>query len=148
MSGGKTKFVIGSLIIVGVLAWLGISGYQESKSYYVTLPELRAQGEEAYTRRLRVAGDVLPGSIRRQEGKVLFAIHQGSDQLPVTYVGRDPVPDTLVDNAQAIVTGHYGRDNVFVAEQVQAKCASKYEALPPGVQPKPASPTASAAPTN
>ena len=144
MSGRNTKFLVGSLIILGVLAWLGISGYQESKTYYVTLPELRAHGEDARHMRLRVAGQVLPGSIRREEGRVLFTLHQGEDQLPVVYVGKEPLPDTLVDEAQAIVTGRVDPSNVFQADRVQAKCASKYEALPPGVAPK-ASPTQTSA---
>lgn len=147
MTGGRTKFLIGSLIIVGVLAWLGVSGYQESKTYYVTIPELRALGDDASARRLRVAGEVIPGTIRRVEGKVLFQLHQGEEILPVIYLGREPLPDTLVDNAQAIVTGRLMADGTFTAQQVQAKCASKYEALPPappqaepGAQPKTSQP--------
>ncbi len=134
MQTGKTKFIAGAAIILGVLAWMGISGYQESKTYYFTLAELRSRGEDAYALRLRVAGHVLPGSIRRVEGKVLFTLYQDGDHLNVAYVGRDPLPDTLVDDAEAVVTGRYGRDLTFTAEQVQAKCASKYEALPPDHQ--------------
>ena len=141
MRGNRVKFVVGSLIILGVLAWLGISGVQESKTYYMTIPELRTQGEVAYQMRLRVAGDVVPDSIRRQAGEVRFQLHQGETRLEVVYVGSEPLPDTLVNNAQAIVTGKYTRENVFVAEKVQAKCASKYEALPPGAKPGPAGST-------
>jgi len=50
--------------------------------------------------------------------------------LPVSYVGGDPLPDTFKDGAQALVEGHLAPDGHFVAEQVQAKCASKYEATP------------------
>lgn len=144
MTSHKAKFVIGSLIILGVLAWLGISGYQESKTYYVTVPELRAQGDAAHEMRLRVAGNVVPGSIRREEGRVRFTIHQENAALLVVYTGTEPLPDTLVDDAQAIVTGTYSREDVFLAEKVQAKCASKYEALPPGAQPESSSSKAGA----
>ena len=130
----RAKFLLGSLLILGVLAWMGVSGYQESKTYYVTLPEMRALGEDAFTMRLRVAGNVLPGSLRRQEGRVLFTLYQENDHLAVAYVGREPLPDTLVDNAEAIVTGRITRENIFEAQVVQAKCASKYEAAPPGAQ--------------
>ncbi|MFQ5776534.1 MAG: cytochrome c maturation protein CcmE [Terriglobia bacterium] len=133
MTGQKSKFLIGSLVILGVLAWLGISGYQESKTYYVTISELQAQGQHAYQTRVRVAGTVFPGSIRRESDGLRFTLHQEDQRLEVVYVGTEPVPDTLVDDAQAIVTGTYSRENVFVAQKVQAKCASKYEALPPGV---------------
>ena len=54
---------------------------------------------------------------------------QGRD-LRVSYVGRDPLPDTFKDSAQALVEGKMMSDNRFEAEQVQAKCASKYEAAP------------------
>ena len=50
--------------------------------------------------------------------------------LPVSYVGADPLPDTFKDGAQALVEGHAMPDGRFVAEQVQAKCASKYEVAP------------------
>ena len=136
MNTKQWKFVAGSVVILAVLVWLGVSGFQESKTYYVTLPELRAEGMRAYEIRLRVAGNVFPGSIQRRDGKVHFILDQDEDQLPVRYVGSDPLPDTFVDEAQAVVTGEFGPDDVFVARQVQAKCASKYEALPPGVQPE------------
>ena len=136
MWGRRFKFIAGSAIILGVLVWLGVSGVQESKTYYVTIPEMRAQGDHAYKMRLRVAGDVLAGSIRREGRTVRFQLHQGEERLEVIYVGTEPVPDTLVDNAQAIVTGQFTREQYFRAEKVQAKCASKYEALPPGVQPQ------------
>jgi cytochrome c-type biogenesis protein CcmE len=128
----RAKFFLGSLLILGVLAWMGVSGYQESKTYYVTVPELRALGEQAQTMRLRVAGNVLAGSLRRQAGRVLFTLYQENDRLPVAYVGREPLPDTLVDDAEAIVTGRVTPEGVFEAQVVQAKCASKYEAVPGG----------------
>ncbi|HEY6972594.1 MAG TPA: cytochrome c maturation protein CcmE, partial [Candidatus Angelobacter sp.] len=52
--------------------------------------------------------------------------------LPVSYIGTDPLPDTFKDKAQALVEGRPGPDGRFVAEHVQAKCASKYEAAPGG----------------
>ena len=143
MNRQNSKFVVGSLIIVAVLVWLGVSGFDEAKSYYVTIPELQEQGDRAYEVRLRLAGNVLPGSLGRRDGKVEFDIYQhggDGDTVRIRYVGRDPLPDTLIDEAQAVVTGRYTRDNIFLAEQVQAKCASKYEALQEGAAPDEAGP--------
>jgi cytochrome c-type biogenesis protein CcmE len=42
-------------------------------------------------------------------------------------VGKDPLPDTLIDRATAMATGRMGHDGVFVADTMLAKCASKYE---------------------
>jgi cytochrome c-type biogenesis protein CcmE len=59
--------------------------------------------------------------------------------LPVSYVGTEPLPDTFVDKSQALVEGSLANDGSFVAEHVQAKCASKYEAAPGGdAKPDPA----------
>ncbi len=140
MNQQSSKFIIGSAIILAVLVWLGVSGFDEAKSYYVTIPELREQGDQAYEMRLRLAGNVVPGSLVRRDGEVHFDIYQhggDGDTVSVRYIGRDPLPDTLVDEAQAVVLGRYTRDQVFMAEQVQAKCASKYEALQAGAEPAP-----------
>ena len=46
--------------------------------------------------------------------------------LPVVYSGTEAPPDTFKDNAQALAEGRFGRDGVFHATNIQAKCASKY----------------------
>jgi cytochrome c-type biogenesis protein CcmE len=127
MKPKKLKFVAGAVIILGALALLAVSGLEESKAYYQTVQELKAMGARSEGVRVRVAGVVVPGSIVRRDEGVEFQIHQEDDVLSVRYVGRDPLPDTLVDEAQAVVEGHL-RNGTFEASMVQAKCASKYEA--------------------
>jgi cytochrome c-type biogenesis protein CcmE len=52
------------------------------------------------------------------------------------------MPDTFVDSSQALIGGRPAGNGRFVAEHVQAKCASKYEAAPGGKPAaKPAEPT-------
>lgn len=133
MGKNHLKFVVGGLIIVGVVVWLAASGIRETQTYYFTIAELRVQ--DRVPERLRVAGDVVAGSIRRESGKVHFRLEQSEEQLAVVYLGTEPLPDTFVDGAQAIVTGSLGPDYLFQAHKVQAKCASKYEAQPPGPAP-------------
>lgn len=124
----RMKFVAGGVAILGAVTWLAVSGFEESKAYYQTVSELKEMGTRARTARVRVAGDVVPGSIARRAGVVEFRISQSQEVLPVRYVGREPLPDTLVDRAQAVVEGRYRSDGIFEASKVQAKCASKYEA--------------------
>src|SRR5690348_3459328 len=133
MKRKQLKFAAGSVVIILTLAYLAYSGFQEGNAYYQTVSELYASKEQAYTRHLKVAGDVVPASIHR-DGKVInFIISQQDDKtkqlqtLAVKYVGTDAPPDTFVDRAQAVVEGQLGRDGVFVANKMQAKCASKYE---------------------
>jgi cytochrome c-type biogenesis protein CcmE len=113
-------------VVLAVIAWLAISGVRSNKSYYVTIQELQAMGPKAYTRHLRVAGNVLPGSIQHSGTNADFVLVENANKLRVSYEGEDPPPDTFKDNAQALAIGSYGHDGVFHATQLQAKCASKY----------------------
>jgi cytochrome c-type biogenesis protein CcmE len=114
------------VIVLGVIAWLAVSGIQSNKSYYVTISELQGMGGKAYTRHLRVAGNVVPGSIARNGTHAQFILAELGNRLPVEYAGVEPPPDTFKDDAQALAIGTLGRDGVFHATELQAKCASKY----------------------
>ncbi len=127
MSNPKVKFAVAIAILLGALAWLAVIGMQESRTYYITVAELKRMGESVREKRLRVGGRVVPGSIQREGRRVKFLLEQDSETLPIIYVGRDPVPDTFVDHAEALVEGRWGEDGVFHAQKLQAKCASKYE---------------------
>jgi cytochrome c-type biogenesis protein CcmE len=128
----QTKFVVGAALIVGTLGYLAYSGVAESKTYYHTISELDGLKGAALKQRMRVSGNVKTGTIQRFTGRVDFVLEEQGRGLRVSYVGRDPLPDTFKDDAQALVEGHRTPDGSFVAEQVQAKCASKYEAAPGG----------------
>ena len=132
----RAKFGIGAGIIVVTLSWLGWIGARESKTYYHTIAELSSLKPSEARQRMRVAGDVRPGSIGRLPGRVDFLLQAEGKSLPVSYVGSDPLPDTFVDGAQALVEGRWMPDGRFVAEKVQAKCASKYEPAPGQSQPR------------
>ena len=113
-------------VIVIALGYLAYTGVQDSKSYYVTIKELDGMGSSAYSKRLRVAGNVQPGSIKRQGTHMEFLLVEQDRTLPVVYSGSEAPPDTFKDNAQALAEGKFGRDGVFHATNIQAKCASKY----------------------
>src|SRR6202050_5148448 len=140
---GRRYFRFGAVMAVIVLAlgYLAYTGVQDSKSYYVTIKELNGMGNEAYSKRLRVAGNVVPGSIRRSGTRVDFMLKENDLTLPVSYTGTEAPPDTFKDDSQALADGSFGRDGVFHAKQLQAKCASKY-APAPGTAPA-ATPTKS-----
>jgi cytochrome c-type biogenesis protein CcmE len=124
------KFAIGSAIIVLTLLALAYVGFTQSKTYYHTIAELSTLNGPALRQRIRVAGNVQNGSIERMPGRIDFVLVEQGKTLQVSYAGRDPLPDTFKDGSQALVEGKMMPDNRFVAEQVQAKCASKYESVP------------------
>src|ERR1700744_2312311 len=115
-----------TLVILCTIIYLAITGVEADKSYYVTIGELQAMGNKAYTRHLRVAGDVAANSIERNGTNAKFVLTEQGHTLPVSYQGIEPPPDTFKDGSQALAMGTYGRDGVFHATELQAKCASKY----------------------
>ena len=133
-SQGKTylKFGAASVLILFLLGYLAYTGVQDSKSYYVTISELHKMGNGAYAKRLRVAGNVQPGSIKRTGTHVQFVLVEQDQLLSVDYTGTEAPPDTFKDDSQALADGSFGHDGVFHAKALQAKCASKYAPQLPG----------------
>jgi cytochrome c-type biogenesis protein CcmE len=127
------KFFAGSLVIIAGVAGLIISGVKQTGVYFLTPTELVTRTEADPTFHdvgLKVGAHVVPGSVRRNPGTrtIDFRISDGVKEFPVTYTGL--VPDTFTDasNIEVIVEGKYGRDGIFHATEVLAKCGSRYEA--------------------
>jgi len=147
--GSSVKVIIATVVIVAAVLYLAISGARDSKatSYYVTIGEMQKMGGKAYSKSLRVAGNVKPGSIQRMGTHATFTLVELGNELPVKYDGAEPPPDAFKDDSQALAMGHLGRDGVFQANQLQAKCASKYAPAKPGQTPGTPGMAPSTAPT-
>jgi cytochrome c-type biogenesis protein CcmE len=157
LSANNVRVGIATIVILGTVAWLAFSGYGASKSYYVTIAELGGMGDKAYANQLRVEGFVVPGSIEQNGTHVTFRMNEFESHSPkaqsgkiltVAYKGTEPPPDTFKDDSQALAQGSYGRDGVFHASVLQAKCASKYAPAGPNQpqsRPKSAAPAKSTA---
>lgn len=125
------KFAVLVVAIIGTLTWLAAGGINETKTYYKTIAEVVAMGDAAKDKgRIRVGGDVAPGSITREGTLVKFTLTQDKLKLNVVYTGTDPLPDTFRDASQALADGKMRGDGTFEASKIQAKCASKYEGKP------------------
>lgn len=125
------KFGGATAVIILLLGYLAYTGVQDSKSYYVTITELHKMGDSAYSKRLRVAGNVQRGSIKRTGTHVHFVLVEQDQTLAVDYTGTEAPPDTFKDDSQALADGRFDHDGVFHAKQLQAKCASKYAPAQP-----------------
>ena len=127
------------VIVLGVIAWLAVSGIQSNKSYYVTISELQGMGAKAYTRHLRVAGNVEPGSIERNGTHAQFVLVELGKQAAGRVCRRGAAARYLQGQCAGAGHRHLGRDGVFHATELQAKCASKYApAQKPGAPAAPA----------
>jgi cytochrome c-type biogenesis protein CcmE len=117
------------LVLLGVAVFaalfaVGYTMFTRSVVYYHTPAEvLKMPGEN-----VRVSGQVVDGSIATDAttGTVSFQIGDDTATLQIVYEGA--APDTLKDEAEAVVEGSMGTDGVFHADTLFAKCPSKFEA--------------------
>ena len=94
------------VIILGVIAFLAVSGVRANKSYYVTIQELKG-----WDRRRTLAICALLAMCCRARFAITGPMPSSfwsrtANQLHVSYQGEEPPPDTFKDNAQALASRH------------------------------------------
>jgi cytochrome c-type biogenesis protein CcmE len=144
------QIAIGASLAALLLGWYGYTnlGGDATYRYYQTLEEFYDSGRAASGESLRVHGYVADDSIRRDlAGKrVHFRVQNdpphasatGSSgtgaTLSVVYRSLE-TPDLFKDGAEVVVEGRLesqGEQVVFVADNVLAKCPSKFQARAQG----------------
>ena len=140
----KPKFIIGiGIIIVAVIAIMGfaVAGNSSMEVAVNDVVAQRAQGVDLTQRSLKLTGVVVGDSIQYDAGTLHleFDVVNSRDDLMangakaprqrVVYQGVKP--DTLVNEAHAIVTGKLSGDGKFYAGQAQdslmLQCPTKYQ---------------------
>jgi cytochrome c-type biogenesis protein CcmE len=131
----RTKFLIGGALVLSSAGYLMASSIEKTGTYYLTPSELVTRLDADPTFHdvgLKMGANVVKGSIQRAPGgrEVRFRITDGKQVIPVQYKGI--IPDTFTDaeDIQVVVEGRMGRDGVFHATTLLAKCASRYENAP------------------
>ncbi len=129
----KAKFIIGGVVVVGVVAALIFSNATHNLQYYKTVDEVLAMENGAYKENLRMSGKVEDGSIQSRSGgyKLKFNIlsKETDAKLSVGYNGV--VPDTFKPGVEVILEGKLDPDKVFNTEKLITKCPSKYDSKKP-----------------
>ncbi len=149
---GRMKFIIGGVLILAAVVYLIVSSTQASAEYFMTIDELKAQGQSAIGKSLRISGAVVGDTIQYDpqtltltfdvadvpgdnnvidaQGGLAAVLHAAvidpnRSRIEITYTG--PKPDLLKNEAQAIMTGQLGADGVFHADELLLKCPTKYQ---------------------
>jgi cytochrome c-type biogenesis protein CcmE len=153
---GRTKFILGGLLILAAVVYLIASSTQASAEYFMTVDELKAKGASVIDRNLRISGAVVgdtieydpntlnltfmvanvPGDNNEIEAlgglaKVLHEAVTDPTRMRIKVIYNGAKPDLMRDEAQAIMTGHLGADGVFYADELLLKCPTKYEEAVP-----------------
>jgi cytochrome c-type biogenesis protein CcmE len=136
------QIAIGAIAIALLLGWYGMTQLEGGLSfqYFQNLDDFHAQAPRMVGRSARVHGYVANASIERDlEGKrVRFSVqndppHSGGPvgtTLVVVYESLE-TPDLFKDGAEVVVEGQLvasAGGHVFHADNLMAKCPSKFEA--------------------
>lgn len=152
----RTKFFLGGLLILAAVVYLIVSSTQASAEYFLTVDEIKAEGQSAVGKSVRLSGAVLGDSIQYDSAtlnlqfdvahvsgdnaeieaqgglaEVLYQAVNDPTRQKITVIYNGPKPDLLRGEAQAIMTGELGADGIFYANELLLKCPTKYnEAVP------------------
>ena len=119
--------MIAILVVVSAFGFLGFNAFKSASMYYLTPTELLARGEEAYNDEVRLSGTVVDGTIERDAGNVYRFTVADDDGVTIPVVYKGVVPDTFKEDAEVVVEGELTTDGIFEANNLLAKCPSKYE---------------------
>jgi len=136
----RFKFMLGAIAVLGSAGYLMASSIESTGQYFLTPQELAARTARDpgfYETGMKMGARVVPGSIVREPSgkRYTFRVTDGVKTYPVSYAGL--APDTFTDGVDVVVEGRLGRDGVFRATTLLAKCASRYENAPEGYKAAP-----------
>jgi cytochrome c-type biogenesis protein CcmE len=130
----RVRVVVLLVLIVGALAWVGTQALSGNLVYYVTPTELLEQ-RPAPGERLRLGGQVVPGSVHDVAGGVDFVVTDGSTRMTVVHGGATPA--LFETGVGVVVEGSYGADGAFHSDTMLVKHGEEYRPPSAGHTPSP-----------
>ena len=125
--GARAK--LSGCVIVAAVSYLLVDTIELVYQYPVS--EVLAAPAQFSSHTIRVQGFIARDSISQRPGTLDYHFRVGTSPfatatMPVYFTGV--VPDTFKSDADVTVTGRLGKDGTFTANELLAKCPSKYEA--------------------
>ncbi|WP_406104799.1 cytochrome c maturation protein CcmE [Micromonospora globbae] len=117
----------GRLALAGVLVAAGalvVAGALEDTLTYYRTPAEILSDPDAAGERVRLGGDVVPGSLRRDGETVVFRLAEAGHEIVVHQRGAPP--DTFREGEGAVVEGRLSPDGVFRADHVEVRHGNEY----------------------
>ena len=119
---------ISAIVLVGAMGYLIGSSINagDALEYFKDVHEVLDNTSKWQGKRLRLRGNIVAGTIQKKISSLdyRFAMFTKGRWVEVTYRGL--VPDTFKDCAEVVVRGKLIGPNHFSADEITAKCPSKY----------------------
>ena len=131
----RVRVVVLLVLITGSLAWVGTQALSGNLVYYVMPTELLHQ-QPAPGERLRLGGQVVPGSVHDIANGVDFVVTDGTTRMTVVHTGSTPA--LFKTGSGVVLEGTYGPDGAFHSDTMLVKHNEQYRPPAPGETPSPA----------
>jgi cytochrome c-type biogenesis protein CcmE len=128
---GRIRMVVG-LVIAVTAFYIFIAGATEGGVYFYEVDEaLDQKADEVVGRMVRIKGNVVEGTwTQRMAPHTIneFRIEKiGALGRSIAIYYPRPIPDVFKEGGEVVVTGSFDKNQVLRADEVTAKCPSKYE---------------------
>jgi cytochrome c-type biogenesis protein CcmE len=131
----RVRVVVLLVLIAGSLAWVGTRALSGNLLYYLTPTELLEQ-EPSPGERLRLGGQVVPGSVHDAGEGVDFVVTDGTTRMTVVHEGGTPA--LFRTGIGVVLEGTFGTDGAFHSDTMLVKHGEEYRPPAPGDIPSPA----------
>ena len=121
------RLAVASLVTVAAVGFLLTKGLGSATVYFKTADEAVAERADLGTRRFRIQGAVQVGTIRQDEGRLLFTIlgDRGAS-VPVVHTGGQPT-GLFKDAIPVVLEGRWaGEGDTFVSDTIIVKHSEDY----------------------
>ena len=120
------RWSIPALVVAACVGYLIYSASGGSAEYYLTVTQLRSHSVAGD---VRVAG-VVQSDVQKSDGglHVTFTEKDGTASMPVDYTGT--LPDIFRPGITIVAEGRLGKDGIFHARTLLAKCPSRFSTTP------------------
>ncbi len=127
----KLKFIIGGVLIVLAIMYLGYGAIKNTGAYYIPLDELNQDPQAYVGKKIRIAGAIVQGSEDWDATNLMLRFRMSDEtgqEILVSFHGSRP--SNFSRATEAIVEGEILPDGSFQADNLLLKCPSRYEEAP------------------
>jgi cytochrome c-type biogenesis protein CcmE len=115
----RARLLLLALVVAGGALLMG-AGLQHTLTFYRTPTEV----QQTPAARVRLGGEVVPGSLHTDGGVTRFQLSDGTSRVQVEQV--EDLPGTIREGSQAVVEGRMDSRGVFHSDTVMAKHGNEY----------------------
>lgn len=125
MVGGRrrVRYWVAGAVCLGAIGFLLFGALFENVVYFRTPSEAVERRTTEGTRRFRLAGNVVDGSVRERRSGVEFSVTDGKETVRVRHAG-DP-PQLFKEGAPVVCEGRWDGDR-FSSDRIMIKHGSEY----------------------